>query len=275
MGEQDCERPSRLGCPLCGEVRVVRCKRSSRAQCQPCSERYRRRVRRVFASGYIDRPAERVFMLTLTAPGDRQHTLPNGKVCPCTPAGGVNLAEWNGGVGRRWSDFVTYLRRWIGDVQYCKAAECQQRGAVHFHALLRCDRDLTGRVRALRALAIHHGFGHEIDVQPVRDMRAAGYCSKYASKSVDDRQQCPWKDPETGALGTAMRIRTWTASRRWGVTMAALRQQQQAWATGGSPAGAAPAPAPAGALDPYSESSTSEGDLGSPVVVPHLSEMLS
>jgi hypothetical protein len=217
-----------------------------------------------------------VFLLTLTAPGDRQHTFgKGGKVCPCTPAGGVNLGEWNAGAGRRWSDFVTYLRRMVGDVQYAKAAECQQRGAVHFHALIRCERDLDRRVRALRALAIHHGFGHEIDVEPVRDLRAAGYCAKYVSKAVDDRHGCPWLDPLTGATGTAMRLRTWTASRRWGLTMAALRQQQWAWAVGAIGAGTTPAPPPGGALDHYSGSSTLRAEMGSPVSVPECPEMLS
>jgi hypothetical protein len=229
-------------------------------------------VRRVFASGYVDRPTDRVFMVTLTAPGERQHRdRSTGRLCPCTPPGGVNLATWNATAGRRWSDFVTYLRRQLGEVQYAKAAECQRRGAVHFHALIRCDKDLTRRVRALRRLAVHLGFGHELDVQSVEGMRAAGYCAKYASKATDDRQACPWADRRTGEVGTAMRLRTWTASRSWGTTMATIRAEQRAWANAraraeGRQPSAGPGTTGAGALDPETASSTPPPRGGRPLV---------
>lgn len=139
-----CERPELLRCVGCEAVRVKRCGRSSRVACVPCSESYRHRVRRVFQSGWRDDlPHHRVFLLTLTAPGDRAHTLngrPDGPPCPCTPPGGVHLAEWNGTSGARFNHLVTYLRRSYGDLQYARAAEVQKRGALHFHVLLRTDR---------------------------------------------------------------------------------------------------------------------------------------
>ncbi len=69
--------------------------------------------------------------------------MPSGDICPCTPIDGINLAEWHSDVGQRWSWLVTALRRAVGDVQYCKATEVQDRGAVHFHALIRTDGHLT------------------------------------------------------------------------------------------------------------------------------------
>jgi hypothetical protein len=106
-----CQWPLWQRCTACAEVRTISCGRSSRRACEWCSARYRRRVRRVFASGHTDRPGERIFLLTLTAPGARAHGLPNGELCPCTPIGGVDLATWNATCGRRWSDFMLYLRR--------------------------------------------------------------------------------------------------------------------------------------------------------------------
>ena len=132
-----CDRPERLVCSGCDAVRVRRCGRSSRVACVPCSESYRHRVRRVFESGYSDRPTDRLYLLTLTAPGRRQHRRKDGRFCACTAEGGVTLAEWNASAGGRFNDFMTYLRRLLGDVQYARAAEVQGRGALHFHVLLR------------------------------------------------------------------------------------------------------------------------------------------
>ena len=132
-----CEHPNRLVCRGCDAVLITRCSRSSRVACVPCSETYRKRVRRVFMSGWTDNPLLRVLLLTLSAPGDGLHARPDGKVCACTPPDGVNLPEWNATAGARFNDFITYLRRRYGDIQYARAAECQCRGALHFHVLIR------------------------------------------------------------------------------------------------------------------------------------------
>ena len=231
----DCDRPRRLVCLDCADVIVTRCGASSRAKCGPCSQTYRRRVGRIFASGWTDRPTDRTVFLTLTAPSHvgRHRVGRNGPWCECTPEGGVHLGEWNGTAGQRWSHFVEDLRREFGrELQFCKAAEAQERGAMHFHALVRCEADLAGAKEWLRALAIKHGFGHEIDV---RAMRAGDewYCAKYASKSADDRATVPWVDVRTGEVSIGSpRLRVWTASRGWGLSMVALRRIQAAWAKG-------------------------------------------
>jgi hypothetical protein len=132
-----CEDPYWLICLGCRTRVQQRCSRSSRTRCVPCSDTYRRRVRRVFASGWSDRPGERVAMLTVTAPGDREHYLRDGSPCRCTPAQGVCEAEFNATAGKRFNKLMTYLRRRYGPIEYARAAEVQRRGVLHFHVLLR------------------------------------------------------------------------------------------------------------------------------------------
>jgi hypothetical protein len=100
----------------------------------------------------------------------------------------------------------------------------------------------------LRLLAIKHGFGHSVDLQLVTSESAASYCAKYVSKSASDRDRLPWLDRATGEVVTGCRrYRTWTASRRWGLTMLALKRAQAAWfleAAAGEPAQGANAPEP-------------------------------
>lgn len=198
-------------------------------------------------------------MLTLTAPGDGLHAMPSGDICPCTDADGVDLAVWNGHVGPRWNRFCQALRRLLGvPVQYFRAVEVQSRGALHEHVLLRAPagswRLSRRQIAAIRRLAIAHGYGHEVDLVRVQaGERAAGYVAKYAAKSTDQRSDVPWLYRDTGELGRGRAwqdgayvtrdgtveprgkvrrpgYRVWTASRRWGLTMAGCRAVQRAWA---------------------------------------------
>jgi hypothetical protein len=275
--EGTCERPKELVDLDSGDTMVVQCGATARSRCAPCSFKYKRRVGRIFMSGYTDDPTARLYGLTLTAPGDETHCKRHHKIgctgdlhpdcdmCACTPPGGVNLAEWNASAGARWNDFITALRKKLGvDVQYCKAAECQHRGALHFHAMVRTDAVLS--LKELRALAMSHGFGHEVDLDafdtedPYQAQRAAWYCAKYVSKTCDDRGSLPWLDRHTGELTEGnSRYRAWTSSRTWGLSMAALRRYQQAWARAmaegaGDPSGVATPLAAEPPLDPNSAS---------------------
>jgi hypothetical protein len=248
----DCQRPYWLACVTCGERRVARCDRTARHKCKGCAERYRRRVKRVFASGWCDNPTKRVVMLTVTAPGTEAHTLRNGDRCPCTPDGGVQPALFNALAGSQFNRLMQDLRRRYGDIQYCRAAEVQRRGVLHFHILMRverldallCDYDRRNPHCRLRRLVEHHGFGHELDVRTV-EANMAWYCAKYVSKACDDRAHLPWLDRTSGEilLGNG-RYRPWTASRRWGATMASIRATQAQWVreqAAAADAGAAPA----------------------------------
>ena len=189
--------------------------------------------------------------------------------CPCTPEGGVHIGQWNGVCSARLNRYIGDLRRLTGvQVQYFRAVEVQARGALHFHLILRMERSrgIAVTTKALRELAFKHGFGHEVKLDPVDSSRAASYVAKYVSKACSERASMPWVDRKTGEVCAGNgRYRVWTASRRWGLTMAQVRAAQAAWwagqlaSTGGAPGGAGarpawPGPASAGPLDPSSQS---------------------
>ncbi|MCR6703402.1 MAG: hypothetical protein NVV66_01450 [Cellulomonas sp.] len=290
-GALACLSPLKLECRGCGEARRMACGTSRASKCEPCATVYRQRVARVAGSGLV--VGREGAFVTLTAPGTRPHRVQRkGKrakdaaLCACTPAGGVDLADWNATLGKRWNRFVQDLAREVGAVvvmfdergrrrtrlalRYFKAAEVQKRGALHLHVLVRREdgAPLVVRKRVLRALAIKHGFGHSVDVQPVETGHAS-YVAKYVAKSADERETVPWRarkwvrpkgrdvvlvrgtmwDRGTGEeLGPPLMAesahptyRTWSASRAWGLSMLAVRADQRhfvmtlaelpAWAT--------------------------------------------
>jgi len=193
-------------------------------------------------------PGRTTVLVTLTAPSDRdqhcrRHRKCDGRragcvVCECTPAGGVDLGQWNRDHGRNWNRFCQDVRRLLGQhVEYFRGVELQGRGALHDHVLFRMHVGGVINVGALRALAIKHGFGHEVDVQAVADHKPAVYVAKYVSKSVDDRRYMPWADESGRPVPGNRRLRTWTASRRWGATMKDLRAAAVEWARSGAGAG--------------------------------------
>lgn len=223
-------------------------------------------------------------MLTLTAPGERAHEIRPGIPCPCASTLLDNeqaLAKWNGEAVPRWNRLQQAIERYAGcDVQYLRAVEVQRRGALHLHVLMRLEHPRKLRVSRLRALAIRHGYGHEIKLDAC-DERAAFYAAKYVSKSSDERKSVPYVHPRTGEVGPG-RWRTWVASRRWGETMrsvvaAQLRwaQERAMWTAGGvaggqgteSPAPATPGADAVGALDPNGVRYTSGADVGDSMAV--------
>jgi hypothetical protein len=300
----DCERPYRQVCLVCRSYLVLPCERGNEDHCAPCAGRYRRNVQRVALTGtgvdvdalelaigddgdpeqLVDlarlRDEQGVFttlVLTVTAQGDRRHrdlTKPGAPWCPCTPAGGVDLAQWNGGIGNRWSRMLETLRRsgLLGeDVEYFRAVEVQDgkrrrdgrgRMALHEHVIIRAKgvvRLDAALVEALRDIAMHHGYGHELRIErPAvsRDGRArlaAWYAAKYVSKATTVRTEVPWRreylgnkhsvaevvDRETGEVRQVARVEerwtprtylTWTASRGWGASMKSVKTAQRVWA---------------------------------------------
>lgn len=222
-----CDRPLKLLTPA-GEVVHVRCRASDRSMCEPCGETYRRNVARV-ATGGVMLPG-RTYLLTLTAPGDREHFKRNGERCECTPAGGVELSTWNGRAVDRWNDLHRALSRSLGleRFEYFKAVEVQRRGALHLHVLVRVPAGCRWTVTELRRLAIRHGYGHSVDLRQVEGEKACWYVAKYVSKASGCREDVPYVNPRTGEVGPG-RWRTWTASRRWGASMASVRADQASW----------------------------------------------
>lgn len=249
---KNCDRPKVMVCSECGDrLYLVRCGTANERACSPCANTYRRRVSVVGQSGFfIARKGDMLFM-TFTAPGNRAHGR-RGFVCPCTPAGGVDLGKWNGEAVHRWNRLQQAIeRKWGVEFSYFKASEVQERGALHFHVLARMSKQVVIRESALRALAIRHGFGHSIDLQVKSgDGRSVGrYLAKYVSKAATERRSVPYVHRKTGERGPG-RWRTWTASRDWGLTMAQVKADQVAWMleqrAGAEPEGRSPE---AGALD--------------------------
>lgn len=232
-----CEQPKVMECGRCGELFEIACGISMASRCVPCAKRYRRRWSRVLRSGSIDSDGQRVFFVTLTAPGDVEHVdTRTGERCECTPPDGVDPAVWNGLLPGNWSKFMVYFRRCFGDVQYAKAVEVQMkrlqrtgRGLLHLHVLIRCDADLTQHKEELRQLAMRWGFGHSIDVEPFHP-RHVHYLANYGTKACDDREHIDLLDLRTGEIVHGpRRMRTFTCSRKYGHTIADIKRQQREW----------------------------------------------
>ncbi len=236
----ECHAPLRWMCDYCRATTVRACRGRRESVCRPCAARYRRRVRAVAHSGMVAPGRQGVgffYLLTVTAPGDKLHRLPNGEACPCTPVGGVDLAEWNASHSRRWNHLRTSLRRDHPGLQFMRGVEVQSRGALHDHAMVWSPTPLV--LPAVRARAIAAGFGHSVDLAPCvpGSRKAAYYVSKYVTKATDARESVPWAadvvDLATGEItrkSVPGRYRTWSMSRDWGVRMADVVAEARAYA---------------------------------------------
>ncbi len=259
-----CERPTRLMCRLCAEQHIGRCGSTRASRCRPCGESHRRRLVEVIKSGTTGQRFGQYFWCTITAPG--ADSLPwdsercnhrtdiecSGKL-GCR-VDGFDAAVWNGTCPRRWSWFMTYLRRRIGEqVQYCGSWEYQERGVLHRHFLIRVERPTTEkRVRAaVRGAARRWDFGSQYKVEAITGecARQVWYLAKYSAKTVDAVDGRPVLDVRTGEIKETRGFRAWSASRQWGETMKSVKDRQRCFAiaAGGSRGAPAPATAAAGA----------------------------
>lgn len=257
----DCERPFWIGCLACGAAKKSCCGSSQSRVCVPCARRYRNRVRSVIHDGLEYVPPGLAMMLTVTAPSDRgshcrRHARCDGigrecDLCPCTPPGGIDLAEWNSTYTARFNRVLEAIRRGEASpprvglrrrvkVEYFHGREVQKRGALHGHlVLLDIEQEGVHLDRGLlRQLLIHHGFGHEFELARIGTSkhqgsksrtagRVAGYVAKYVSKAADARETVPW--PAMPRRRQAP-YRTWTRSRGWPSSMKEVRARQVAWA---------------------------------------------
>jgi hypothetical protein len=250
----------------------------------------------VVKSGLNDSQVGQFFWCTITAPG--VESLPwDEDVCNHAPevacsgkigcrVGDFDAAVWNGTAPRRWSWFMTYLRRKLspGDpsaVQFCGVWEDQDRGVLHRHFLIRVERPTTERrVKAqVRASGKRWGFGSSYDVRGLtgEGAREVWYVAKYAAKTVDAVEDRPMLDVRTGELKASRGFRAWSCSRRWGDSMASVKAAQLGWVRSGGGAGRHTPDAPAGAagvgLDSNTDISTVVPCVGSSlcaVAVSHL-----
>lgn len=278
----DCARPKLMRCVWCKREQNARCGATRATRCEPCSTSHRKDVAHIGRSGASDSPTG-FFFVTLTAPGiDR---LPwDTDVCgheagECSGELGCvvrqwEAAEWNYHAPQNWSWFVTYLRRELERyglaLEYFKTIETQERGVLHFHALVRLNGLMPRRKlrQMVQTCAIQWQFGRVLDVQFIEGddgltmARKAGYCASYVTKSADAPADSfvavESFDPETGE-GVVEPLhrgyRPWSASRGWGDSMRAIRGRRRDWASRGTsgessaPAVAAGVPGGGAALD--------------------------
>jgi len=258
-----------MACRLCSAVVSRRCGSSRVSVCAPCAHSYKGRVARLAASGTrglsrgasIRKGQRGVFsrtglFVTLTAPGADVHYITGRggvrRICLCTPLRSDPtgwIAEWNAGMSQRWRMVIQRIRRDHGkDVQYFRAVEAQDRGALHYHVIFRRADGTPLRLSKayIRAVAVGLGFGHEVDVQPY-DEKVAGYVAKYVSKAADERPDVPWdgtrervreywpgvpwrvQERRFTERTTEANYRTWVASRRYGDRMSQVRLDQAHW----------------------------------------------
>ena len=265
-GDDWCSSPQRFVCTATGEWFVSRCRSSRSSRCEYCAHIKRGDVAAIGRSGWTDKPSERGWMLTLTAPGadvlpwDQSQCNHSGGV-PCAGDLGCvvdarSLALWHDGMGARWNHFITDLRRVLkADVQFFKTYEPQRRGALHVHAMLRASGITDRRLKAaVLMVARRNGFGRQFKADPVdlsnslHVARAAGYCAKYCAKSADAL-------PEVVRLNVHGEVRhgglrAWSASRDWGDTMRLIDARRMAWRGSVAEERGADHPGAAGALDP-------------------------
>jgi hypothetical protein len=257
----DCDVPIRLVCLACGAAAVARCDTSQAGRCAPCARRNRNRVRWLIQDGIEFVPIGTAVLLTVTAPSEKgAHCLRHRKcggggwdcvACPCSPVGGVDLAEWNASLTKRMNRLLEAMRRgeaspMVGGrrrpvgFDYLQGRELQERGALHVHAVLipRGRAPLQFDRKALRELAMRHGFGHELKLERIGTSghggskakspgRVAGYVSKYVSKAADERGRAPWASLPRRRQAP---YRTWTRSRGWPRSMKEVRDEQRRWA---------------------------------------------
>ncbi|GAQ67123.1 replication initiator [Streptomyces scabiei] len=261
---------------------LIRCNNRRATRCATCAEVYRKDTFHLVTAGLSGGkgigPAvaehPRVFA-TFTAPSfGPVHNRPTGGRCRCgrahpeyDPALGTPLDPdrydyraavlWNAHAGALWARFTTYLRQQLASragltrselrdslkVSYAKVAEYQQRGAVHFHAVIRLDGPegaedtpptwattelLTDTIRTSARLAEAPGpvldarpftfrFGKQLDVRPIRSADFAGtselssravasYIAKYATKGAETAGTLdrPIRNPITDLIGSGV-----------------------------------------------------------------------
>ncbi|WP_343036409.1 replication initiator [Isoptericola halotolerans] len=245
-----------------GEAREVsiRCGTRFRRRCPSCAHLYRGDVRAVMYDGLnvIRDAAEGVgdalFFLTFTAPSfGRTHRAAKGyekggRRCGCgrrhEPGSAwrgvplrfseydyVSQVPWNYCAGRllsRTMDEVGRLLELDGRPTYITVAEYQQRGAIHFHTLLRVNRHLVPQIKAAvlkatEATKVYAGAGttgdkigrgEQIDVKHVEmktgaeAYKTAGYLAKLVGYSAKDLgRDLLDESAAADALGVAERAR--------------------------------------------------------------------
>ena len=302
----DCDDPVVFVCTYCPASISGVCGTKDAEKCAPCELKYRKRVRFIAREPVKVAPPRSVVLLTTTAPGVKRHCWAHlysdskgkaqpstrcndfdGKVhdwCPCGEGEPLDsrhlIGAWNEDLGLRWNRLITDLRRGgaleggfeqFEGAEYFKAVEPQKRGALHLHVLIRLKAvwvETPALREWVRELAVHHGFGHQVDLQVIGmgdldHVKAARYVAKYVTKANASSTAAPVVrrphqvlacDHETGDLYTVhdtgcdcdrvrgdsvhdghrlpRKQRAWTASRRWGLSLGVVIASQRLFGMG-------------------------------------------
>jgi hypothetical protein len=189
----------------------------------------------------------------------------------------ITPADWNPTASACWNRLRTSLAREYGDLDFYRAVEVQQRGALHLHIPIATRSELD--VLRVQQLALAAGFGCVLDLAPLpwnADFsHLASYVSKqvagYITKSAGQRDDVPWRtdvaDDATGEirrLHTRPTYRSHSQSRSWGITIGEIRAVHRAQArkraaalqaAGDPQVTGTPAPLPPGSQRPVSAAS--------------------
>lgn len=268
-----CDHLAFLFCAHCAATGLVPCQATRPSRCQPCAKRYRRNVEKMAEQGL--RESSPGLFLTVTAPGDRQHCKrhsgcsgdgPGCVICACTPEGGVDIGEWNRTLTVRANRMIESIRRGEASpkvrgrramvpLAYCQFREPQDgkrrrdgvgRYALHIHIpMVRDDGKPLQLDRVMvRALAIEHGFGHRMTLDPITaEAGVVSYSAKklgaYCVKGAEDRQLVPWGRDENGRPAEAT-YRLWTRSGNWPSSLKRVNEElRQRWFDQGEQTGTA------------------------------------
>lgn len=232
----DCDQPMLLVCDDCPARTAARCNAHRASKCLTCSERYRRLLVRVADSGY--RSDGSLYFLTLTAPGEAAHGMWDpgfirGTRPDCDCHNSLPLGEWNASAGRRWNRLRTALRRHYPQLEFFRAAELQERNALHHHLIVWTpEGSPVVDVLLVQRLALEAGYGCNTDLAPIvaGSRQHTYYVAKYVTKACDDRDDMPWVievvDQDSGEvrrMQSTPTFRTWSRSHGFGVSMKAVR----------------------------------------------------
>lgn len=157
----ECEHPQRVTDPVTGEKHTARCGSRFRSKCEGCSRLYSMDSRELLMSGMELQASQFVALLTITAPsfGDIHRVVKKGRKptrCKCgkkhDPVKDSNLrgipldfdnydyegqVRFNCYAGKLWDATRALLNKYFPDMAYTKVGEWQERGALHYHVLVR------------------------------------------------------------------------------------------------------------------------------------------
>jgi hypothetical protein len=144
--------------------------------------------------GYVDGSTGEIHCWPARAPTHRGPAVLSFHSSRCR----AEIEKWNAAARVHFNHFITLLRRVFprAGVDYFKVWEVQERGALHFHMLLRL-RGVRVTEDVARRLLVRAGFGYVCDLRAA-DGGSVAYLAKYLTKSMG-----------------ATPGRVWSASRGW------------------------------------------------------------